>query len=53
MGMDVELKHGRQDRETKVSDDDMTVTAKIARAHLDEFPDYCSRLAVIEADAEA
>ena len=31
----------------------MTVTAKIARAHLNEFPDYYSRLAVMEAEAEA
>jgi Protein of unknown function (DUF5661) len=29
------------------------VTAKIARAHLNEFPDYYARLAVMEADAEA
>jgi hypothetical protein len=29
------------------------VTAKIARAHLNEFPDYYSRLAVIEAEAQA
>jgi hypothetical protein len=31
----------------------MSVIAKIARAHLNEFPDYCSRLAVMEADEEA
>jgi uncharacterized protein DUF5661 len=31
MGMDVELEHGTQDLETNVSDDDVTVTAKIAR----------------------
>lgn len=53
MGMDVELEHGRRDPETNVSDDDVTVTAKIARAHLNEFPDYYSRLAVMEAEAEA
>jgi hypothetical protein len=44
MGMDVELEHGRQDPETNVTDDDETVTAKIARAHLNEFPDYYTRL---------
>lgn len=38
MGMDVELEHGTQDPETNVTDDDVTVTAKIARAHLNEFP---------------
>ncbi len=29
------------------------MTAKIARAHLNEFPDYCTRLAKMEAEAEA
>jgi hypothetical protein len=53
LGMDVELEHGTQDLETNVTDDDVTVTAKIARAHLNEFPDYYSRLAVMEAEAEA
>ena len=53
MGMDVELEHGTQDPQTNVTDDDVTVTAKIARAHLNEFPDYYSRLAVMEAEAEA
>jgi DNA-directed RNA polymerase alpha subunit len=52
-GMDVELEHGTQDLETNVTDDDVTVTAKIARAHLNEFPDYYSRLAVMETEAEA
>ena len=52
MGMDVELEHGTQDLETNVTNDDVTVTAKIARAHLNEFPDYYSRLAVMEAEAE-
>ena len=53
IGMDVELEHGKHDLETNVTDDDVTVTAKIARAHLNEFPDYYSRLAVMEAEAEA
>ena len=52
-GMDVELEHGTRDPETNVTDDDLAVTAKIARAHLNEFPDYYARLAVMEADAEA
>jgi len=52
MGMDVELEHGTQDLETNVTDDDVTVTAKIARAHLNEFPDYYTRLAVMEAEAK-
>ncbi len=53
MGMDVELEHGTQDLETNVTDDEAGVTAKIARAHLNEFPDYYSRLAVMESEAEA
>ena len=53
MGMDVELEHGTHDFETNVTDDDVAVTAKIARAHLNEFPDYYSRLALMEAEAEA
>ena len=53
MGMDVELEHGARDPETNVTDDDIVVTAKIARAHLNGFPDYYSRLAVMKAEAEA
>jgi DNA-directed RNA polymerase alpha subunit len=52
MGMDVELEHGTHDLATNVTDDDVVVTAKIARAHLNEFPDYYTRLAVMEAEAE-
>lgn len=53
MGIDVELEHGTHDPDTNVTDDDVIVTTKIARAHLNEFPDYYSRLAVMEAEAEA
>jgi len=53
MGMDVELEHGTRDAETNVTNDEETVTAKIARAHLNEFPDYYTRLAIMEAEAEA
>ena len=53
MGMDVELEHGTHDPETNVTNDDIVVTAKIARAHLNEFPDYYTRLAAMEAEAEA
>ena len=51
-GLDVELEHGRQDPATNVSDDDEITTGKIARAHLNEFPDYYTRLAKMEAEAE-
>ena len=53
MGMDVELEHGTQGPETNVTDDDLIVTGKIACAHLNEFPDYYTRLAAMEAEAEA
>ena len=52
-GMDVELEHGQRDPRTNVTDDDELVTAKIAWAHLNEFPDYYTRLAKMEAEAEA
>ncbi|MGN6371751.1 MAG: DUF5661 family protein [Solirubrobacteraceae bacterium] len=52
-GMEVELEHGTQYPETNVTDDDVTMTAKIARAHLNEFPDYYSRLEAMEAEAKA
>jgi hypothetical protein len=52
MGLAVELEHGLHDPETNVTDDDELTTGKIARAHLNEFPDYYSRLARMEAEAE-
>ena len=52
MGLEVELEHGSRDPETNVSDDDEITTGKIARAHLNEFPDYYTRLARMEAEAE-
>jgi hypothetical protein len=52
MGLDVELEHGARDLETNVSNDDELTTGKIARAHLNEFPDYYTRLAQMEAEAE-
>jgi Protein of unknown function (DUF5661) len=50
-GMDVELEHGLHDPTTNVTDDDPTVTAKIALAHLNEFPDYYTRLERMEEEA--
>jgi hypothetical protein len=51
-GMDVELEHGTHDLATNVTDDDAVVTAKIAVAHLNEFPDYYSRLERMEEEAK-
>jgi hypothetical protein len=53
MGLEVELEHGRRDAATNVSDDDEITTGKIAWAHLNEFCDYYTRLAKMEAEAEA
>jgi Protein of unknown function (DUF5661) len=51
-GMDVELEHGLHDPETNVTGDDETITAKIALAHLKEFPDYYTRLERMEEEAK-
>ena len=53
MGMDVELEHGLHDPTTNVTDSDSVMTGKIALAHLKEFPDYYTRLARMEAEANA
>ncbi len=47
-GLAVELEHGRRDPETDVTHDDLTLTGKIAWAHLKELPDYYTRLEGIE-----
>ena len=52
MGMEVELEHGLHDMLTNVSGDDPHVTAKIALAHLNEFPDYYTRLKAMEEQAK-
>jgi len=51
-GLAVELEHGRRDPATDVTGDDPVVTGKIALAHLREMPDYYTRLAAMEAEAE-
>ena len=51
MGMDVELEHGLHDPQTNVTDDDPVITGKIALAHLNEFPDYYTRLDRMEEEA--
>jgi hypothetical protein len=52
MGMDVELEHGLVDPKTNVTNDDPTTTGKIALAHLNEFPDYYTRLDKMEEEAD-
>jgi hypothetical protein len=52
MGMEVELEHGLHDPSTNVTDDDPVTTGKIALAHLNEFPDYYTRLERMEEEAK-
>ena len=52
MGLDVELEHGLHDPATDVTGSDPIITGKIALAHLNEFPDYYTRLAKMEREAK-
>lgn len=52
-GMNVELEHGTRYPDLDVTGDDPVVSAKIALAHLREFPDYYQRLEVMESEADA
>lgn len=51
-GMNVELEHGARDPDTNVTGDDPLLTGKIALAHLNEFPDYYTRLEQMEQEAD-
>jgi hypothetical protein len=51
LGLGVELEHGPRKPESDVSGDDPLVTGRIVLAHLTEFPDYYTRLAVLEREA--
>ena len=53
MGMDVELEHGLVDPNTNVTNDDSLMTGKIALAHLNEFPDYYTRLEKMEEEGDS
>lgn len=52
MGMDVELEHGTVGPNTNVTNDDPVLTGKITLAHLNEFPDYYTRLKKMEDEAD-
>jgi hypothetical protein len=52
MGLDVELEHGLVNPHTNVTNDDPIMTGKITLAHLNEFPDYYTRLYKMEEEAE-
>ncbi len=51
-GLAVEMEHGSHDPETDVTHDDPLLTGKIAWAHINEYPDYYTRLAKMETEAE-
>lgn len=42
-GLNVELEHGKINPKTNITDDDLIKTAKIALAHLNEFPNYYNK----------
>ena len=50
--IEVELEHGKMIPYTNVTKNDLMMTAKIALAHLIEFPDYYQRLKRMEEQAE-
>ena len=52
MGLNIELEHGKRDPVTDVTHDDPMATGKIALAHLNDRPDYYTRLAAMEEEAE-
>ncbi len=42
-GINIELEHGTVNQNTNVTNDDLIITAKIALAHLNEFPNYYNK----------
>ena len=42
-GINIELEHGTINPKTNVTNDNLIVTAKIALAHLNEFPNYYNK----------
>lgn len=42
-GIEIELEHGKINSKTNVTDDNLYTTAKIALAHLNEFPNYYNK----------
>ena len=42
-GINIELEHGLIDLKTNVTNNDLLTTAKIALAHLNEFPNYYNK----------
>lgn len=42
-GLNIEREHGTINMKTNVTNDDLLMTAKIALAHLNEFPNYYNK----------
>ena len=42
-GLNIELEHGMINMKTNVTNNDLILTAKIALAHLNEFPNYYNK----------
>ncbi len=47
-GLEVELEHGLVNTNSNVTNDDLSMTGKIALAHLTELNDYYTRLDIVE-----
>lgn len=43
IGINIELEHGTVNPRTNVTNDDLITTAKIALAHLNEYPNYYNK----------
>jgi hypothetical protein len=52
-GMFVELEHGSKNQTTNITDDDPMNTFKIVLAHVDELPDYYTRLEEMENEVNS
>jgi hypothetical protein len=52
-GLNVELEHGNKlGTFTNITNNNLSITAKIVIAHLTEFPDYYKRLLKLETQAD-
>ena len=51
-GMKIEMEHGYINKQTNVTNNSLLKTAKIALAHLQEYPDYYERLERMEKQAK-
>jgi len=51
-GMNIELEHGTVNPNTNITNDNPLTTGKITLAHLNELPDYNTRLEEMEKEGE-